>query len=41
MMPTHLWERIMKVMKTPVSAVLDWLWDRLTYLVMSQGRSGQ
>jgi len=31
-------ERIMSLMKKPVAAVLDWLWDRLTYLVMSQGR---
>ena len=31
----------MKGMKTPVSAVLDWLWDRLTFLVMSKGRSGR
>jgi len=24
-------------MNKPVTAVLDWLWDRLTYLVMNQG----
>lgn len=31
-------ERIMRLMKKPLDAILDWLWDRLTYLVMNQGR---
>ena len=31
-------ERIMGLMKKPLDAILDWLWDRLTYLVMNQGR---
>ena len=31
-------DRIMGLMKKPTTAVLDWLWDRLTYLVMSHGR---
>lgn len=37
-MTKHLRERIMRVVKKPLTAILDWLWDRLTYLVMSQGR---
>jgi len=31
-------ERIISLMKKLTSVVLDWLWDRLTYVVMSQGR---
>jgi len=31
-------ERIISLMKKLMSVVLDWLWDRLTYVVMSQGR---
>jgi hypothetical protein len=31
-------ERIISLMKKLVDVVLDWLWDRLTYVVMSQGR---
>lgn len=31
-------ERIISLMKKLVDDVLDWLWDRLTYIVMSQGR---
>jgi hypothetical protein len=31
-------ERIIGLMKKLMSVVLDWLWDRLTYVVMSQGR---
>ena len=27
----------MGLMKKPLDAILDWLWDRLTYLVMNQG----
>jgi hypothetical protein len=30
-------KRIIRLMKKPVTAVLDWLWDRLTYIVMNQG----
>jgi hypothetical protein len=31
-------ERIISLMKKLVDDVMDWLWDRLTYVVMSQGR---
>jgi hypothetical protein len=32
-------ERIVSLMKKPVAAVLDWLWDRFTHFVMNQGRT--
>ena len=31
-------ERIISLMKKLVDDVMDWLWDCLTYVVMSQGR---
>jgi len=38
MTTARLPERILKGMKKPVDAILDWLWDRLTNLVMNQGQ---
>jgi hypothetical protein len=32
-------ERIVCLMKKPVTVVLDWLWDRFTHVVMNQGRT--